>query len=191
MDPALSSALDSGRVMSSAERHDPSVPVLGPSSPRVDLVLRPRRSLSPAGFALLMAAVGLTSFVAGLWFWIAGAWPVVGFLGLDVLLIWAAFKLNYRAARRYETVRLTDDALTVEQVCPRGRISRWSAAPPSWLRVVLVGAVDEPEAPQHLLVSSHGRTLEVGAFLSPIERLEVAAILRTALDRQRRPQHLR
>jgi len=56
----------------------------------------------------LMCAV---SFAAGLFFFLLGAWPIVGFLGLDVLLVYAAFKVNYRAATAYEAVTMTPSAL--------------------------------------------------------------------------------
>ena len=62
--------------------------------------ITPHRSLSRPGFLLVMALVGGLSFVGGMFFFLLGAWPVVGFLGLDVLLVYWAFRANYRAARR-------------------------------------------------------------------------------------------
>ena len=62
-------------------------------------VLKPHRSLSSTGFMLVMMALVACSFTAGLAFWLMGAWPVVGFFGLDILLVQLAFRLNYRAAR--------------------------------------------------------------------------------------------
>ena len=88
---------------------------------RFAAVLTPHRSLSPKGFAVLMALVCIVSFGTGLLFYLLGAWPVVGFMGLDVALIYIAFKLNYRAARLYETVDLTPGALTVTRVQPSGK----------------------------------------------------------------------
>ena len=64
------------------------------------VVLTPHRSLGPKGFLALMLAFGAISFATGIVFYIAGAWPVVGFLGLDVLLVYVAFRLNYRSGRR-------------------------------------------------------------------------------------------
>ena len=63
-------------------------------------VITPHRSLGGPGFWLLMAAVAGLSFVAGIVFLLLGAWPVFGFLGLDVLLVFWAFRANYRAAAR-------------------------------------------------------------------------------------------
>ena len=62
---------------------------------------------------VFMGAISVVSFGTGLMFYLMGAWPVMGFLGLDVLLVYVAFKLNFRALRLYETVDLNGEALTV------------------------------------------------------------------------------
>ena len=90
-----------------------------------DAILQPNTSLQPKGFLLLMVAIGSVSFVAGMIFMLMGAWPVMGFLGLDVALIYLAFRTNYRWARMYETVRLTADSLLVERVSSSGKVQRW------------------------------------------------------------------
>lgn len=129
-----------------------------------------------------MAAVALVSFVAGLAFLLRGAWPVFGFFGLDVLLVYVAFRLNYRAGRLVETVRLADDVLTVRRVAPGGRAASWTFQP-YWLRVRL-GAEGEGSP---LTLTSHGRSLVIGSFLSPGERRDFAAALEDALARWRAP----
>ena len=100
---------------------------------RFSAVLTPHRSLGPKGFMVLMGAVCAVSFGTGLFFYLLGAWPVVGFMGLDVALIYVAFRLNFRALRLYETVDLTPDALTVTRVAPSGEALRIGATPTtSW-----------------------------------------------------------
>ncbi len=147
------------------------------AAPLFDAVLTPHRSLGPRGFFLLMAAVVAVSFSAGLFFFLVGAWPVVGFLGLDVLLIYGAFKLNYRAARMYETLHLTEEALRVERVNHWGERQSWRFSP-AWLRV----EIDErTEGDCRLTLRTHGRRLEIAGFLSPEERLDLAEALRRAL----------
>ena len=91
------------------------------STPFLDLILRPHRSLSPAGFWALMALLAAFSFAGGIVFWLAGAWPVIGFIGIDLLLVYIAFKASYAGGRAYERVRLSADRLTVERVDPWGR----------------------------------------------------------------------
>lgn len=152
-----------------------------------DAVLQPNTSLSPRGFLLLMVAIGAVSFVAGMAFMLMGAWPVLGFFGLDVALIYLAFKANYRWARMYETVRLTEDKLVVERISPSGKVQRWKFQP-YWLKVDFDLPVSHES---QLVLSSHGKRLRIGAFLSPDERHEVADALRAALAKLRAPAHLR
>jgi uncharacterized membrane protein len=154
-----------------------------PRAPRLsfDAVLRPHRSLSRMGFWLLMAGVFCVSFTAGLAFFLAGAWPVIGFLGLDVALIYVAFRANYRSGQMSEILQLGERELVVRRVSPYGRVRTWTFQP-YWLRV----AIDDPPAhDSQLTLSSHGRLLAIGAFLTAEERLELAQALRDALARQR------
>ncbi len=143
--------------------------------------LRPHRSLSPVGFWLLMAAVSAVCFTAGLAFLAVGAWPVFGFLGLDVALLYVAFRLNYRSGRLVETIHLDRKDLVVTRSFPNGRIREWRFAP-YWVRVTL----DEPlRHESQLVLSSHGRHVDIGSFLTPEERDEVTTALRTALAQWR------
>ncbi len=83
-------------------------------------IVTPHRSLGTLGFVVVMVAVGLVSFAAGLAFLLMGAWPVFGFFGLDVLLVYLAFRANYRAAAAYEEV--DGDALRAQDT--QGQSSR-------------------------------------------------------------------
>lgn len=149
----------------------------------LNVVVYPHRSLGPTGFLVLMAALCGCSFVIGMVFFLSGAWPVIGFMGLDVLVVYVAFRLNYRAARAYETVRLTADSLEVTQVDPRGNGQR-TRFQPYWLAVEMD---DPPEHDSRLILRSHGRILEIAGFLTPDEKLELARALRQALNRVRQP----
>jgi uncharacterized membrane protein len=148
---------------------------------RFDAVLYPNRSLGPAGFHLLMAAIVLVSAAVGAGFVLAGAWPVTGFLGLDVLLLYLAFRWNYRQARRVELIRLDQDGLTVRRVGPDGQAREWRLEP-YWVRVAID---DPPRSDSPLVLSSRGDHLAVGAFLTLPERLALAQALRAALDSHR------
>ena len=159
----------------------PSSGYADPSSPLGHLfferVLLPHRSLPPRGFQLLMLILGLISLAVGIGFVSIGAWPVVGFFGLDVALIYVAFRLNYRSARRSETLRLAGDAFTVERVNVHGNRRMWRFQP-FWLRVILE---ERPDESNRLLVASHGHRLVIGDFLAPSARRELAATIRQAL----------
>lgn len=150
-------------------------------APVFDALLTPYRSLGPRGFLLVMGLIGTISFVAGLAFFLAGAWPVVGFMGLDVLLVWMAFRLNYRSARQFERLHLTRESLRVERVTHHGERRLWSFEP-AWLRVEID---DPPEPDSPLTLASGRRRLSIGSFLSAEERLELAEALRAALAKTR------
>jgi uncharacterized membrane protein len=146
-------------------------------------VLTPHRSLGPKGFVVLMTAVSAVSFSTGLLFYLIGAWPVIGFMGLDVALLYAAFKLNFRALRLYEMVDLTPEALTVTRVLPSGRKQAWSFNP-YWVRL----AVDERVGRStEMSLASHGNRLVFGGFLTDPEREDFAAALSRALRVAKNP----
>lgn len=139
--------------------------------------LRPHRSLSPLGFFILMSVVCVVSFAYGIVFILIGAWPVFGFLGLDALLIYFAFRMSYRSGRLYETVQLSEDRLLVTRVHPSGSVQAWTFQP-YWVQVEM----DDPAEHHSMLrLKSHGRSLIIGAFMAAEERLDFAKALRRAL----------
>ena len=144
-------------------------------------LLHPHRSLSPRGFYILMGVVAAVSFTVGGVFFTAGAWPIVGFYGLDVLLVYLFLRANYRSALVYERIRLTEEQLTIERGDHRGLQATYRFQP-YWLKVTMD---DPPEHHSQLVLTSHGRSLVVGAFLSPDERADFARALTRALGRAR------
>jgi len=142
-----------------------------------DAILHPHRSLSPFGFKLLMAAAAFMMLSVGLVFALLGAWPVIGFCGAELLLFYIMFRLNYRAGRAYERVRLNERTLEVRKYSPAGAFDSWELEP-TWLRVDMD---NPPEHDSQLTVTSRGRRLIIGKFLTPEERLELAHALRDAL----------
>ena len=146
-------------------------------NPPFRAVLVPHRSLSPRGFLILMSFVGAVSFVAGMSFLAMGAWPVMGFFGLDALAIYVAFKLNYRAGRRCETVDITPADLTVIRTTP-GRPQQRFSLNPYWARVHLA---ERPDGANRLYLRSHGKAYPIGGFLTDDERRDLADALDKAL----------
>ncbi|MDX2266321.1 MAG: DUF2244 domain-containing protein [Hyphomicrobiales bacterium] len=143
--------------------------------------LLPHRSLSRKAFLLLMTLVCVVSFAAGAVFISIGAWPVTGFFGLDALLIYIAFRLNYRAGRTYEVIELRDGELKLSRVPVSGAPQTWRFNP-YWVKVNLEES--ETTAPT-LSLTSHGATLVFGAFLSADEKRGFAATLQAELDARR------
>jgi uncharacterized membrane protein len=144
--------------------------------------LQPHRSLSPEGFRWLILAAVAANLLIGVPMLVVGAWPVVGFMGLDVWLLWWLFKRSYLDARRGETLLLTDSDLVVERWSPDGarETLRLDAY---WLRVELDGDCER------LVAVSRGNRVVIGRFLSPGERERVADELKEALARMRAPRY--
>lgn len=112
-------------------------------------------------------------------FIIVGAWPVMPFLGLEVLLIYGALRLNHHTDNTEEAISLTERALTVRRVNHWGRRTDVSFRP-DWLQVNLA---EPPDRRTPLELRSHGRSTVVGSFLLPEERLDLARSLRKELSR--------
>lgn len=144
-------------------------------------ILHPHRSLGPKGFLILMLAIGSVSFVTGMVFLMMGAWPVFGFFGLDVALIYIAFRLNYRSGRIYETVELTPQLLTLTRVHPSGKQESYDFNP-YWVRVFVS---EGPGGRTDLLLTSHGNELSFGRFLTDDERRDFSDVLSGALNQAR------
>jgi uncharacterized membrane protein len=145
--------------------------------------LTPHRSLSRAGFLLVMVVLGTISFAAGIVFLLIGAWPVFGFFGLDVLLVYCAFRANYRAAAAYEEVVVTPSELRVRKVSHRGQVSEWTLNP-LWARLEYES--DEEFGLQRLYLVSRGRKLLIASFLPPQEKESFAAALAAAIGEAKR-----
>ena len=146
-------------------------------------IITPHRSLSGQGFLLVMTLVGGFSFIGGMFFFMLGAWPVVGFLGLDVLLVYWAFRANYRAAAAFEEVTVTPSVLRLRRVSHRGEVAEWTLNP-VWTK--LDREKHEEFGLLKLSLVSRGRRLSVAGFLSPKERESFAAALSAALGEARR-----
>jgi uncharacterized membrane protein len=140
--------------------------------------LTPNRSASVKAINLVIALLAGISFLTGLGFMLIGAWPIMGFLGLEIVLLYLALRWNLLAAGRHETVTLTRETLTVERVDPWGIRSRESLEA-YWAWVEFDGRRGRLE------IRSRGKGLVVGQFLSLEERADFADALRTALAQAR------
>jgi len=143
----------------------------------------PHRSLSSTGFLVLMGFIGAVSFVAGIAFWMMGAWPVLGFFGLDALVIYWAFRANFRSAAATEDIVVTPSELRVRRVSHRGHLTEWSFNP-LWVQLEQTG--DPDFGIEHLYLVSRGRRLVIGDFLGPDEKISFAKALLAALQTAKR-----
>ena len=143
----------------------------------------PHRSLNRTGFLVLMSFIAAVSFVAGIAFWMMGAWPVLGFFGLDVLVIYWAFRINFRSADATEDIVVTPSELRVRRISHRGHLIEWSFNP-LWVQLEQTG---DPEfGIEHLYLVSRGRRVSIGHFLGPDEKASFAKALLAALQTAKR-----
>jgi uncharacterized membrane protein len=150
-------------------------------------LLTPHRSLNRTGFLVLMAFLSVVSFIAGVAFWLMGAWPVFGFFGLDVLVIWWAFRVNFRRAKASEEIRVTPSELRVRRVSHRGHVVEF-VLNPLWVRLDQTAHAEF--GIEKLYLVSKGRHVSVGSFLGPDEKASFAKALTAALQAARRgPTH--
>ena len=145
--------------------------------------LTPHRSLGRTGFLVLMTFLCAVSFVTGIAFWLMGAWPVFGFFGLDVLVIWWAFRVNFRRGNASEEITVTPWELRVRRVSHRGHVVEWVLNP---LWVQLDQKTHAEFGIERLYLVSKGRRVSVGSFLGPDEKASFAKALLAALQAAKR-----
>jgi len=155
----------------------------GVEAPLFSARLDPHRSMTVRGSAIVIGAYALLSALFSLPFFLIGAWPIVGFLGLDVLLLFLAFRFSFRSARAYEQVVLSSIELMFARVSARGARREWRFNP-IWVRLERVE--DAEFGMRRLAIASRGERVEIGAFLGPEQKAALATDLSRALAEARR-----
>jgi uncharacterized membrane protein len=175
-----------GPVATGPTATGPADPFARTDSPLLALTLWPHRSLSRSGFSWLIGAmaVGLAVPLLPL----AGSsasWALLPFLVAMLLGVYLAIQRNYADGRLVEELRLWPDLITVERREPRGRVRRWHANP-FWVKL---GLFENARIEHYLTLKGNGREIELGAFLSPEERVSLYRELGEALAAARsRPE---
>jgi uncharacterized membrane protein len=146
-------------------------------------LLTPHRSLNRTGFLVLMTFLSVVSFATGVAFLLMGAWPVFGFLGLDVLVIYWAFRVNFRRAAATEDITVTPLELRVRRVSHRGHVVEWVLNP---LWVQLDQKIHAEFGIERLYLVSRGRRVSIGNFLGADEKASFAKALLAALQTAKR-----
>jgi uncharacterized membrane protein len=144
---------------------------------KVEILIRPNRSLSASAMLALVAAVALVAFTIGLGFWLMGAVLILPFAGLEALVVGLVFWLLYRHQADHERIVIADDR--VEVIRSRGGKESRERFQRYWVRVRTV-----PARGGHLprvLLGSHGRFVEVGSALDGPEREALSQELRQKL----------
>ena len=151
---------------------------LAADEPFFRALLTPHRSLGRTGFLVLMGTLTFGWLVTGAFFLSRGAWPVFGFFGLDVVLLYVAFRMNYRAARAREEVSVSRTALDIRKTAPSGKFQDYRFNP-FWTKFA-VSRHDEIGITQ-MAVEGQGRRVPIGGFLNPDDRESFAKAFSQAL----------
>jgi uncharacterized membrane protein len=146
-------------------------------------LLTPHRSVNRTGFLVLMGVASFVSFVAGVAFLMMGAWPVFGFFGLDLVIIYWAFRVNFRRAEATEEITITVSELRVRRVSHRGHVVEW-VLNPLWVQLDQKTHAEFGIEKPYLI--SRGRRVSIANFLGADEKASFAKALTEALHAARR-----
>jgi uncharacterized membrane protein len=180
--PPLYAAAMRERHPLSPDRNDPDW--RDPDAPLFAARITPHRSLGEKGFRLVMTLVCLATVVSSIPFMIAGAWPVAGFFGLDLIALYIAFRVNFRDGRGFEQVAVSPLKVDLAKVTPRGERREWRF---DTLWTKLEREKDEDYGLMRLAVVSRGQSVMIGQALSPAERESFADEFGQALSRAKAP----
>ncbi len=144
--------------------------------------IRPHRSLSQAGFRRLFTLLALTFTAVSGVFFALGAWPIIGFMGLEWLGLYWAFRVSYRQAEAREIVEVWRDETRLTRISAKGEAEQVSLNT-AWVQVV---NEESQDTPRPLFLRSHGRRYAFAAALTPPERRGLARALRNGLADARR-----
>ena len=140
--------------------------------------LTPHRSLSQSGIHKVVALYAVLAAIPGIYFFIFGAWPVVGFLGLDALVLWWALSVSRKSGEAFEEVTLWRDTLEIRHVTAKGR-ERKHQFNPFWVRLRV--EKDHDENVSRLALRNRQEELEIGSFLNPDDKASFATMFNRAL----------
>lgn len=141
----------------------------------------PHRSLGPRGFLLLMAGFGFLAFLLGCLFFYLGAWPVIGFMGLEIGLVWLAFRMNYRAGQHYEELLISPSGSQLARIDASGRAKITELAS-AWLRAEVI---KDRHGRGRLYIRHHADQIEIGRFLPPDEKPGLASAINKGFETAR------
>ena len=144
--------------------------------------LTPHRSLSKRGYRYVIALACVLAPIPGIIFFSLGAWPIVGFLGLDVLAIGWALSASMKSGKQFEVVTLWPDELEVKQVSAKGKVelTRFN---PFFVKLVIDRDFNERTTALHL--RTRDADMVIGAFLNPDDKASFAKVFGSALKKAR------
>ncbi len=145
---------------------------------RCALVLRPRRAMTKTQFIGLFAVLALATWAVALLSYGMGNVFAPAFALLDCVFVAASLRWVWLKSNRVETIELDAEHCTVSR---SGREELAFDAHPYWVRMLLEKAQEAPPEIFRVVLASKGKSCEVGSFLAPDERLDLAVKLKTLL----------
>lgn len=135
-----------------------------------------------AAIKKVIALFAALAAVPGLIFYSMGAWPIVGFLGFDILVLYWALSASLKSGKAYEEITLWPDALDIRAVSANGteHIERFN---PFFVRFAVLR--DNEGRVTALRLMTREREIELGHFLTPDDKASFADRFGTALHRAR------
>ncbi|MBN9987292.1 DUF2244 domain-containing protein [Rhizobium laguerreae] len=140
--------------------------------------LFPHRSLGRRGFKVLLILSGAVCLLYGTFFIATGAWPIGLFFGVDFLLLYGAFWLNYRSGKAREQVTVSRTDVSVRKFAPSGRMVEHHFNP-FWTRFLVRRHQEIGILSMHIF--GEGRRTDIGSFLNPDDRESFAKAFKGAL----------
>ncbi len=146
----------------------------------LNIELKPNRSLTRSTFYLIIVLLLLISISVGTFFYTIGAWPVIGFFGLDILLFTFIFYFHNKSLKISERIILTKKEMVIEKVKPFRKNLIVKFAPPNWINITLKKSIYNKT---RLIIHSHGSAIFVGDFLTKVEKIKLANSLRDEINK--------
>ena len=100
------------------------------------------------------------------------------FFGLDVLMLYYAFKINYKSGEIFENVKLLDKSFEITRVFPSGKKQTWDLEP-YWAKVEITGLRNN----KNLVIKSKEKMVLVGSFLNINDKKRLLKKIEEALDK--------
>jgi len=150
--------------------------------PLFHAILTPHRSIGITGIRWVVGIYAALAMIPALYFFFSGAWPVIGFLGLDALALWWALSASKNSEKDFEEIVLWPDSLQIRRVSAAGRQS-FERINPFWFRLHLVRDHDEQIVAIRLV--NRQKIFEIGSFLTPDDKTMFARVFGNALARSR------
>ena len=110
-----------------------------------------------------------------------GAWPVIGFLGVEIGLVWFLFKVNYKSSKNFEQISITKNSTLIKKINWRGAIINFTIESP-WIKA---SCIKSNGTSDKLFLNYHADQLEIGKFLPPQEKALLANALNNCFERLR------